>query len=248
MIFVHNVYAKELPTITVGSYNAYIGEKITIPVNLSNNEGVSFLGFKIEFDTESLEYVDSKINGLENAQLKEIDINDKNIITLYALTIDEEKTINDNGEIATLTFKVKEDAKSSEIKINVTDYGNANLEQLERNSSNGNVKILIKMDSGEKIQIEKDDNVASFETSDSNIATVDEEGNINFKKNGEVTIISRDKEGNILEEKTYKVKDKEENSGAPKTSKSKIFVGISVLTVVCLVTFILIKFFLKKKN
>lgn len=249
IFLVYKVNAEELPTFEVGSYNAFIGEEITIPISLKNNQNCAYLGLKISYDTNSLEYIDSHVNGLKNATMKGIKINDNNIITLYALTTSHDTFIDDNGIIAEITFKVKENAKDTTFETKVTDYGTDELEEIPHNIINGQIIIYDKVTEKDNINvneiIEKDKMSKDWEISNHDIAEIDENGQLTFKKEGEVTITGTDSEGNIITKK-YKYVNNEKTSSTEKKLSSKTII-ITTIIVIIIISAILIFIIFKKK-
>lgn len=250
IILLDNVKAKELPTFEVGSYDAINGEEFTIPITLSNNKNCSYLGFKITYDTNSLDYVNSSVNGLKNAQIKDIKINDDNVITLYALTVSEDEFIDDNGTIANITFKVKDQAKDSKVTIKVTDYGDIDLNKIDFKSIDGTITIYNKVEKDDEVNInnelDKDTKVEEWTSSNEDIAQVDNDGNIKFKSDGEVTITGTDSNGNTIT-KTYKVGD-EEDTKKEKEDKKKFPINIIIIASVILIILVIVIIFIFKNN
>lgn len=245
-----NVYASELPTITIGSSNASIGDEITIPVTLENNkDGFACIGLKISYNSRSLEYVSAKIKGLKDAQMKDIS-NTNDIVFLYALVYDDDKILKDNGVIAEIKFKVKDEAITSDLKVVQLDYGDKELNRLEHKTNDGKVKILEKgkisstKDLSNLIE-NKDNKKIKWKSSDNKVATVDKDGKVTFKKDGNAVITAVDEDGNILLEKEYNVSNKNKDNSK---SKKISIVSIIVFIVLTLASITAIFIFRKKKN
>ena len=270
VLFVPNVYAKELPTISVGSFDAYIGEKIVVPVTIENNPGCSYLGIHIYYDTNSLEYVSSKLKGLSNSDMKDI-VNSNDVITLYAMAFTEGKSINDNGVVAEITFTVKENAKTSTLRMEVTDFGGEDLVDYEFNQNDGTIRIADKKDLNTSEDLTQlvppnTNGEVIWKSKDENIATVDDKGNVTFSNEGNTTITGLDKDGNVVIEKDYTVVDQNKKETEKKQEEKKkedtkekekkqerensliyILIALGTILIICLVT-ILLKHKLKNKK
>ncbi len=258
VLWIPNVYAEELPTISVGSFDAYIGEKIVVPITIENNPGCSYLGVKIYYDMNSLEYVDSKVKGLKGADMKDI-VRSEDMITLYAMAFNEGKIITDNGVVAEITFHVKESASTSTLRMEVTDFGGEDLVDYEFNQKEGVIRIADKkdLDSSENLtQLvpPTTEGEITWKSDDEKVATIDEQGNIKFSGEGSTTITGTDSEGNVVLEKDYTVVDQEkEKQKEKKNNQSKnhifsyILIPLGILLIVgCII--ILIIFSHKKKS
>lgn len=223
VLWIPNVYAEELPTISVGSFDAYIGEEITVPITIQNNPGCSYLGVKIYYDLNQLEYVNSKLKGLKNADMKDI-VRSNDMITLYAMAIDEGKYMKDQGTIAEITFHVKEDATTSTLRIEVTDFGGEDLVDYQFKQVEGVIRIADKKNLYSKDDLTQlvpptTEGEVIWKSDDEKVATIDEQGNITFSGEGSTTVTGTDSDGNIVLEKEYKVvADKKEN---PKDKENK---------------------------
>ncbi len=246
-----NVNAFELPTITVGSSSSYIGEKVIIPITIENNSGFNYLGAKIRYDSTKLEYVSSTLKGFDKAYMKGLEINNYKTITLYALTATNELTIDDNGVIGEIEFKVIADnLENIPIEITIDNFGKGEDEDIEIKSNNGNVKVLKhgvigeKEDLSEKIPENNDGNV-TWQSSNEDVATVDENGNVTFKGDGDAIIEAVDKEGNTIYQKEYKVDSKKDKENSKESNNIYLCIGIPLVLVTL---FLCIIFLIKKKG
>jgi len=271
LLWIPNVYAEELPTISVGSFDAYIGEKIVVPITIENNPGCSYLGIHVYYDMNSLEYVDSKLKGLENADTKDI-VRSEDMITLYAMAYSENKSMNDNGVIAELTFNVKENAMTSTLRIEVTDFGGEDLVDYKFIENEGIVRINDKKAPNTKEDLTQSipsytEGDVTWKSSDENIATINEQGEVTFSNEGTTTITGTDSEGNVVVEKDYKVvddhkenqqeekkvKDKESKKDNQKENQKEttpiyILITIGILFIVGCIIILVIKLKKNKKN
>ena len=244
------VKAEELPTFEVGSYNAIVGEEITISVSIKNNAGFNYIGFKLEYDTTSLEYVDSRIIGLDDFELKQITNNSNNKIVMYAISL-ADSLMKENGEIAKIKFKVKENAKTSDLKIDVTDYGVSSGEAIKFDFKNGKVTISNANKVGDTLDTKDDFEVENpsdykWESSDNSVASVSEDGKITFKKDGDVTITQKDKDGNVINSKVYKISN---NQNKNENENNLTYIIIIIVVIIILLVLAVLSFnFIKKRK
>jgi len=225
VILIPNVYASELPTISVGSFDAYIGEDIVVPITIKNNPGCSYLGIHIYYDTNSLEYVNSKLKGLSNSDMKDI-VHSNDVITLYAMAYTEGKFMNDNGVVAEITFHVKENAINSTLRMEVTDFGGEDLVDYEFNQEDGMIRIGNKKEPNTKEDLKAElppssNEVTTWSSNDESIAAVDENGNVTFSNEGTTTVTGLDKDGNVVIEKDYTVVDENKKEEGKKQGAKK---------------------------
>ncbi len=238
VVCTNNVYAQSLPTFKVGKLT-YNNDEISVPLELINNNGFNALGIKITYDTDSLEYIDGNLENLDGYELKGVTENKNHIIVIYAISTVEETLFKGDGVIANLKFRIKEKAVDSSLKINVTDYGTNENNYLDFFVENGVIRVPKDAKVDEKISI-KDDNASNYTTSNEDVAEVDENGEIHFVGEGDVTIQSKDEYGMVINEHKYVVKSD--------TSKNKILVvSIFLLIVVSIISLISFNLISKKK-
>lgn len=253
LLFTSNVRAEEKTVFSLSNIKASSGGEVTITVNIKNNPKFELLGFKVYYDSSKLEYISCGINGFSNAMLKDCNINKDKDITFYALTMytEDNKLMDDTGDIVDIKFKIKDNVKNDiPLSLDITDFGKTDTEPLDFDIING--KIEISGDIESKVVNEKDnlsDNITekkdiTWESSDKSVATVDSNGEVKFKDNGNVTITATDSDGNIVYEKTYLVNNKIKVNY---TKYILIGVGVGVLIIIVVVILIIIKR-KKKKN
>lgn len=262
ILFNINVKAEELPTFKVGSCTAYKGETITVPIYLENNPGFDFLGIKIRYNSEKLEYVESYLTAeFTGASLKGIEINAKKTITLYALTSEDEKAIDVQGKIAEIKFKVLADNfEDVPIEATIDNFGKGRNEKIDITKIDGNVHILVHGVIGEKENLSSeldelleknniDNKNIKWRSSNEDVATVDEEGSVTFKDNGTAKIEATDEDGNVLYEKSYKVdkKNTTKTSDTTKVNYFVIFLIILLILIILIISFLIVRKRLKKK-
>lgn len=187
------------------------GDTITVKLKISSNPSFGILGVKLDYDETKLEYESSKIIGLDNAMMKDA-TESKGVVTLYAFSIDKDKLMDDTGNIFEVQFKILSDeAEKSKIKLEITDFAIDEVETLEYIANDGIVTIeksKDKVSTSDTVSLkdEIDKSKVQWKSSNSDIAVVDENGNVTFKKNGDVTITATDGE-DIIFQKEYRVDD-----------------------------------------
>lgn len=245
-----NVFAQEKSIFEMSNVKASAGEKVTLSLNLKNNPKFGMLGVKIYYDDKKLEYIDSKMHGFNGAILKGAELSENGKITLYAITIND--VFDATGDILDIEFKIKSDCtENSEVKIEVSDYGVDENTPLEYEITNGKVIInddVISVKEGSEIALNKEVKVSNsnkkviWSSSDESIATVDEDGNVKFKKNGNVTITATDEDENVILEKEYYSDKKIKNSvNVFSLKKIATIVGSIIILVISIL-------FIKKKR
>lgn len=211
-------YAKET-VISLSDAHGNLNDTIKVNLNIKDNDEYGLLGVKLDYDETKLEYKDAKINGLKNAFMKDVD-EAKGVVTMYALSLDKKRLMNDSGDILEVEFKIISDKnETSNIKVDVTDYAideNTSLDYTTKDSviTIGNV---VTKNSKTSVKDKTTDNNVTYKSSDENIATVDKDGNVTFHEDGDVTITAQKDDEEILK-KDYKVDSKLKEE---KTSKKK---------------------------
>ena len=244
LIFPIFVNAEEKTTFSLNEITAAPGTTVTIKLNIANNPEFGVLTSRIKFDNSKLEYVSGKLTGLKSASIKGLDKNkNKGLIAVYAISIGDK--MSDTGDIATMEFKISDSIKEKTdipLTLEIVDFGINEDKPLEYQTKNGiihinpnteNVTTQTKESLKEKYQEKiKESNTkeedVTWSSSDDNIAKVDD-GAIEFKEDGNVTIEARDKEGNIVYSKDYYVKEKSKNN---KSYKHFIIIGIIVIVTI----------------
>lgn len=250
-----NVFSKEIPNFSLNEVTAAPGSNVTVKLNLENNQEFGILTTKIHYDTEKLEYISYEIKGLKKAVLKGVESNNKGTIAFYAITLDKTNLFTDTGTLLVLEFEIKDKTEDDcEIKLEVTDYAKDENTPIKFYSSNGKIKVNKKTESttvdenmslNNKIEEKKE---VIWESNNEEVATIDDKGNVDFKKDGNVTITAKEKENkNILYEKDYYVKDKINDT--KNNNNNFILIGkIIGLIIIAVIIFIIIrKNYVKKK-
>lgn len=224
------------------------GETITVKLEINDNPSFGILGATLDYDETKLEYKSSKIIGLDNAFMKDYDNNNGQVM-MYAFCIDRDSLMDDTGNIFEVEFEViSEEVEKSKIKLEITDFAIDETETLNYTTKDSTITINRKTEtvsSSESISLKdeiegQDEENIKWHSSNTDVATVDENGNVTFKNNGEVTITATSND-NIIFEKDYEV----DNKGSNNTLM--IIGGIIVgVIIIALITFYIIK--RKKKN
>ncbi len=101
----------------LGSATAKAGEEITVPITLKKNPGVWGLQLHFDYDKDALTYV-----GISNKEFfDEYDVNINNgmgIINTYQSDI---TTVNKDGTVAELTFKINPDTKPGKYTLKIAE-------------------------------------------------------------------------------------------------------------------------------
>ncbi len=227
-----NVYALTKISLTEEKRTSDI---VTFNVTLEDNPGFKTFGLKIRYDTKKLEYIDSSLLAFKDADLKDIVINDKKIISLYAISI--EKLLKDNGSIAQINFKLKDNTLDNAIEFKITDFKDDNTD-LEYEKVNNNVfEEEVNLETSKTLTLDNKEN--KWISSNEDIASIDSNGKIKFKNNGNVTFSQIDKNGNVIETIQYNVK---------KEHKKNYIVIIIVSSIIILILAVYIIKRVKKKK
>lgn len=223
LIFPIMVNAEEVTKFSLNEITASPGSNVTVILNMDNKQEFSVLTAKIHYDNKRLEYVSSELKGLKS-MLRGTDKNiDKGIVAMYAINLDSENTMKDNGNIMLVEFKIKEDVTEDiPITLEIKDFSKGESTKLKYEKQDGIITIKgnvqtvtndkeenLQNDLNETIKKEKKKNDSvTWETTNDSIATVDEKGNVKFKDNGFVTVEAKDENGSVLYSKDYYVKEK----------------------------------------
>ena len=218
------------------------GETITVKLEINDNPSFGILGATLDYDETKLEYKSSKIIGLDNAFMKDYDNNNGQVM-MYAFCIDRDSLMDDTGNIFEVEFEViSEEVEQSKIKLEITDFAIDETETLNYTTKDSTITINRKTEtvsSSENISLKdeiegQDEEDIKWHSSNTDVATVDENGNVTFKNNGEVTITATSND-NIIFEKNYEVDNKGSNN-------TLIIGGILVgVIIIALITFYVIK-------
>ena len=202
------------------------GSTVTIRFNISKNPEFGVLTARVKFDHSKLEYVSGKLNAFSGASIKGIDKNkSKGLVAIYAISIGDK--FKDTGDIAVMEFKINDSIRESvdiPLEVEIVDFGVDDEQTLAYDVKNGIIHVngavdTVTQDSKEsltkkikeKLEEEKKNNDdVTWESSNDDIAKVDD-GVVEFKEDGNVTVQAKDKDGNVVYSKDYYVKGKNVN-------------------------------------
>ena len=133
-------------TITVSSASATAGNQVKVAISLKNNPGITSMLLKVNYDTSKLQLVNVEDKGNLGAAVHSNVMNSPFTLSWANDTATTNYTYN--GDIAVLTFNVKEGAEIGETPITVT-YKPANYDIIDKDMNsvefaviNGNVNII----------------------------------------------------------------------------------------------------------
>ncbi len=137
--FYTTVSADDTPTISVTSVNALPGDSVKISISISDNPGIMAMAFCITYDSDALKYKSYAKGYLSNYNIYNHE--DKGHISFVNV---ENKDINKNGNIVTIIFDVKSNAKPGDYKVTLE---NSNREKygtkLHNSFSNSNQEFIV---------------------------------------------------------------------------------------------------------
>lgn len=127
--------ASEIPTISVSDISADAGDTVDISVSLENNPGIVIMRLFVKYDESVLKLTKVTDAGTFSGKMHSSDYNEP--YTLYWDNGAATENIIVNGEIATLTFEIDENAASNDYKVEISydldndDIINFNFEPVE---------------------------------------------------------------------------------------------------------------------
>ena len=244
------VKADEKTIFTINEVTSAPGSTVTVKFNIKNNSEFGVLTARVKFDNTKLEYLSGNLNAFNSASFKGIDKNkNKGLVAIYAISIS--RKLKDTGDVATMEFKINDTIKENldiPITLEIVDYGINADEALEYEVNDGiihvnadteittkNTKESLKEKYKEKLKEKnKDSDDITWESSDEEIAKVDD-GVVEFKKDGNVTVEARDKDGNVVYSKDYYVKGK--NNKKKNNFKYIIIFSVVIILILAIVLF-----------
>lgn len=114
-----NVFADGEATIIVSHEDANAGDTVQVAVSLAENPGIISMLLKIDYDSDVLNLVNVKDEGLLGTAFHSDDMS-LNPYRLFWLNGTVEEDIKENGTVATLTFNVSDNAKTGIYPIKVS--------------------------------------------------------------------------------------------------------------------------------
>ena len=127
--------------IKFGEAEGKIGDEVTIPVTISNNQGVSTFFFVVDYNAEDLTFVSAEIgNGFTGGTFTPVTNSTKGELSLAWFTIDGDVT--QNGTLMNIKFKLNDTAKGDyplTVRYLPQDIANSTYGQVECMVTNGKI-------------------------------------------------------------------------------------------------------------
>ncbi len=183
--------------ITVGSAITSPDSEVSVPINISNNQGLWGTVFNVYFDTEVFE-VEEVVNNGDVFKSADILIGPSDFANGYVRVVVTPSNVTsnntNNGTICTLKLDVDEDAalRDYQFRLEVEDVCDIDGKDLEVSSVNGSVSVK-----------KTADNVAEKNT----------------KKNSNEEVIARAEDNKIIEEETINSGDSNRRDNADNNSE-----------------------------
>lgn len=217
------VFASDKTLFTVKSITASSGDEVCVSISIQDNPRFELLSLELPIDVSQVDFISCDINGFSSAMMKSCDLNPHNEVVFYALTMykEENKLLEASGDILDIHLKIHDNVKKDiPLSLKVTSYGKSETESLDYDVVHGMIKIAGNIET--KIVDEKtdlsdkvSDKDVVWNSSEGDVASVDENGQVTFHDSGNTTISATDKDGNVLYEKTYLVNKKRKRSFLP---------------------------------
>lgn len=145
MVPVIGVAAADVVTLSVGKASAEIGAEVTVSVSIDSNPGICSAKFLIEYDADAFEVVAHKNKGLGMYPAAFSPKTANPFIVNWAPSLED---ITDTGEVATVTFRVKDTAKVGKYTLKVTsaqkDIFNTSMEEIPFTTVDGEIEVICK--------------------------------------------------------------------------------------------------------
>lgn len=213
------------PTITLESIETENGEEVAIRVMIENNPGIWGMDLKISYDKNALTLT-SVNNGdfYQDSEWTEGNLSSDVYILSYEASGFDNITA-ESGTLATLNFKVSENASAGDYAVtasyNAGDIINVSFDDIDFNIINGKITVKAKPVSATGVSLNKEtlsldtgksetliatvspDNATNktviWESSDANVATVDNNGKVTAVKKGTATITVTAEDGDFTD-------------------------------------------------
>lgn len=194
------------------------GEVVELNLTLNNNPGIAGLAISLKYDENVFTLSETRDGKMFSGFTA-----GKNFIW------DESENVTENGTLATFVFHVSENAASADYNIDiiVRSCVNIDLEDVDCNVSSGIIKVNAKPVSVSGVSLNKDilslmtgdsetlvanvepadatNKAVTWESSDTSVATVDENGKVTAVKAGSATITVRTADGDFTDTCTVTV-------------------------------------------
>lgn len=120
-----HIAAASTAKITVSDASALPGKEVTLNISITNNPGIMAMTFSVTYDNNNFEFVDYSKGFISTPTYK--DHSDKGHVIFV---VSETKDKTNSGNMMSLTFKIKEDAKPGKYTISLANhnrekYGNS---------------------------------------------------------------------------------------------------------------------------
>ena len=134
------VQAASTPRVSVQTVSATAGDEVSVTVMLSGNTGFSDLSIELDYDPAILTLVQAEQKALTSSCLKSQNLTDRpySLIWLSGTSL-----CPSNGTLATLTFRVSDDALSGSYPVSVSFYRG------RRGDNEDGVNVNYRMDKNE---------------------------------------------------------------------------------------------------
>lgn len=210
--FMIGALASDLPKVSAEKMvTASRGETVEIDINLENDRIYNGLVFNVEYDEDAFEFQSSDHVDLTNTDAITT-VTDGNGSVSYAFATAAEDKSNYSGRLATITFKVKDNAKAGEHPIKISELkmseGDFDEVVVDTTSEDGSIFVDVPVESVSLLQdsfnLEKgsSENIVvdyspvdtttaknyKFTSNDKSVVTVDEDGKMTAVGNGETTV------------------------------------------------------------
>ena len=119
-ISIHAMASQGDPTVALSSAQGSAGQTVSITAAISNNPGIVSMYLKLEYDVSRLQLISVVDHGLLNGQTFGRELEDYP----YALTWDDSVAASNNtanGDLVTLSFKIREDAPAGDAEIRLSN-------------------------------------------------------------------------------------------------------------------------------
>ena len=113
------VQAASTPRVSVQTVSATAGEEVSVTVTLSGNTGFSDLSIELDYDPAVLTLVQVGQEALTSSCLKSQNLTDRPYSLIW---VSGTSLCKANGTLATLTFRISEDAPSGNTPVSVSFY------------------------------------------------------------------------------------------------------------------------------
>ena len=113
------VQAASTPRVSVQTVSATAGDEVSVTVKLSGNTGFSDLSIELDYDPAILTLVRAEQEALTSNCLKSQNLTDRPYSLIW---VSGTSLCKANGTLATLTFRISEDAPSGDTPVSVGFY------------------------------------------------------------------------------------------------------------------------------